>query len=151
MSENETYNGWSNRETWAVALWINNEEGWLESVRESLATLVEDTPDLDEEGCSCREWLIFSDGLCRCGHTEDEHDHGGWCQNPDLDNDGNLAYSAGQLVKDNVESLVTADGYRETFGEQIPEQLVRVAEDIGSLYRVDWSELGASFLEDMTS
>ena len=32
----EPYNGWSNRETWAVALYINNDQGWQESVHEAL-------------------------------------------------------------------------------------------------------------------
>lgn len=27
MSDNKGYNGWSNYETWAVALWIDNDEG----------------------------------------------------------------------------------------------------------------------------
>jgi len=27
------YNGWSNRETWATMLWINNEQGLTEQVR----------------------------------------------------------------------------------------------------------------------
>ena len=31
MAEDTTYNGWTNRETWLVALWINNEQGWQES------------------------------------------------------------------------------------------------------------------------
>ena len=29
-----TYNGWTNYETWNVALWINNEEGLYEFARE---------------------------------------------------------------------------------------------------------------------
>jgi hypothetical protein len=32
----ETYEGWTNRETWAVALHINNDQGWQESVHEAL-------------------------------------------------------------------------------------------------------------------
>src|SRR5690242_7741005 len=34
----ERYNGWTNRETWAVALHINNDQGWQESVHEALRT-----------------------------------------------------------------------------------------------------------------
>lgn len=38
MSEDRTYNGWTNYETWAVALWIDNERGnydyWREEARE---------------------------------------------------------------------------------------------------------------------
>ncbi|MBW3646829.1 MAG: hypothetical protein KY440_03500 [Actinobacteria bacterium] len=32
----DSYNGWANRETWAVALYINNDQGWQESVHEEL-------------------------------------------------------------------------------------------------------------------
>src|SRR5881394_2109748 len=37
----EEYNGWTNRETWAVALWINNEQGSQESVHDLVRELVE--------------------------------------------------------------------------------------------------------------
>jgi hypothetical protein len=37
----EDYNGWSNRETWAVALHINNDQSWQESVHETLRSLME--------------------------------------------------------------------------------------------------------------
>jgi len=34
MARDEGYNGWTNYETWAVALWIDNEEGSYNMVRE---------------------------------------------------------------------------------------------------------------------
>lgn len=38
LDENKTYNGWTNYETWAVKLWIDNEEPsyryWRETTRE---------------------------------------------------------------------------------------------------------------------
>jgi len=41
MSESKTYNGWTNYETWNVALWIGNEEGseryWREAAQECYA------------------------------------------------------------------------------------------------------------------
>lgn len=30
----ETYEGWTNRETWAAALWVNNDQGLYETVQE---------------------------------------------------------------------------------------------------------------------
>lgn len=41
MSKDAKYNGWKNYETWAVALWIDNEESsqnyWLDRAREAWA------------------------------------------------------------------------------------------------------------------
>jgi len=34
--QTDGYNGWSNRETWSVMLWINNDEGLQEQAREEL-------------------------------------------------------------------------------------------------------------------
>jgi len=31
----ETYQGWTNRETWCVALWLNNEQGLQEGARDA--------------------------------------------------------------------------------------------------------------------
>jgi len=35
-----TYNGWANRETWLVALWINNDQGSQETVHDALTEAV---------------------------------------------------------------------------------------------------------------
>ena len=41
MTQDKTYNGWANYETWCVALWLENEEGtyryWRETARELAA------------------------------------------------------------------------------------------------------------------
>lgn len=34
MAEDKTYNGWSNYETWNVALWLGNDQGTYETCRE---------------------------------------------------------------------------------------------------------------------
>lgn len=114
-STDDTYNGWTNRETWAVALYIDNDQGWQEQVFEALTTARDADP---------AEW-----------------------------NDSTVssltAYRAGQVIKSNVEGLLNPAEYRAEFGEQQPEALAIVLHDIGSLYRVNWDELGANFLTDL--
>lgn len=34
MGDTDGYNGWTNRATWAVALHVNNDQGWQEQVHE---------------------------------------------------------------------------------------------------------------------
>lgn len=48
-----SYNGWSNYETWCVALWIGNEEG---SYRESVA-MTRAADDEDRLANELREWV----------------------------------------------------------------------------------------------
>lgn len=38
MTSNDTYQGWTNRETWCVALWLNNEQGLHEGARSACNT-----------------------------------------------------------------------------------------------------------------
>lgn len=104
MSADERYNGWANRETWAVALHIENDEGWWNSVQETLSALVGDDPD-----------------------PENRED---------------LAYAAGQAVKDNVTD--TIDMLHEAGAIDTLHDLL---DDLGSLWRVDWTEIGAAFLD----
>lgn len=62
METNNSYNGWSNYETWLVALWIDNEQSMQESVKElikekfeynfqkdeALKELITESMDIDE-------------------------------------------------------------------------------------------------------
>lgn len=89
----ETYNGWKNRETWAVNLRVENEQYLYESRNEMLQQLTED----DNPGSRAKEWF----------ETELE----------------NLA-------------------------EVHPEFRSELLEDIGSLWRVDWDELGQMWIDD---
>jgi len=44
MSE-ETYNGWKNYPTWAVNLWLSNDQGLYEMTREAVRDEYEDAPN----------------------------------------------------------------------------------------------------------
>lgn len=113
----ETYNGWANRETWAVALYINNDQGWQESVLEALREAINDSPNADDEV------------------------------------EGMTAYRAGEIVAANVEEAlhewymaVVADGGANGDSR---DQYESTRDDLGSLWRVDWTEIGAAFLSDV--
>lgn len=105
----ETYEGWSNRETWAVALHINNDQGWQNDVLNALREDVE-------------------------SHADDNY-----TQNE---------YDAGAIIRENVEEILTPS--RDRAGNAVLAPFAWSAlEDIGSLWRVNWTELGAAFLEDI--
>ena len=52
MSKNTTYNGWSNYQTWNVALWINNDE------------------ELYNMALECRDYAEFVESMRDHGSTE---------------------------------------------------------------------------------
>lgn len=87
----ETYNGWTNRETWAAALWINNDQGMQEFAYEIVRT--------DPYGDGIKDWI------------------------------------------EELQAEATEGG--------IEQREVRLMlNDIGSLWRVNWSEIRDSLIED---
>ena len=48
----ESCNGWSNRETWSLMLYVNNDEGLFDSAREAVAGL----STLWEQADAMKEW-----------------------------------------------------------------------------------------------
>ena len=44
----DTYNGWTNRETWAIQLHLSNNEGDYNAMREQAEELVKDSGDSDD-------------------------------------------------------------------------------------------------------
>lgn len=51
--QNETYNGWTNYETWCVALWLDNDE----SSQHQMYELVEEETNDYRAGDSIKEWV----------------------------------------------------------------------------------------------
>lgn len=98
----ETHNGWTNRETWALMLWISNDEGLQDTAHE----LVDLT---DPHGIVA---------------TEDR-------------------------VRDWIETLLSRNAYEEEYGSAQPEALAVMAEDVGSLWRVNWGEVAAALTTDV--
>ena len=102
MTTDDTYNGWTNRETWAVALHVNNDQGWQESVHEAL------------------RGARVEVGALR-------------------------AHDAGEVVHGNVEEVLDSISDHDTSSPA----LLMAAREIGSVWRVNWTELGEAFLEDL--
>lgn len=49
MSEDKKYNGYTNYETWNCALWLDNEQGANEEMRDQAESLVENMEDIFDE------------------------------------------------------------------------------------------------------
>ena len=72
MSE-ESYNGWHNRETWCVALWLSNEESsyryWQDAAREAYRE-AKDDPDVTKGTFTRKE----SAGFALKDRLKEEHE-----------------------------------------------------------------------------
>jgi hypothetical protein len=117
-TNDETYNGWANRETWAVALHINNDQGWQESVTELVRTTV---AGIDQDPPT----------YIAAGDLTDTF----------------YANRVGDAIRDNVESVL--DPNEAWDAGYYVEHVLPIVTDLGSLWRVDWREIGAAFIEDL--
>lgn len=108
MSDSEQYEGWTNRETWAVALHINNDQGWQENLFDALR-------DAQET----------------------------WREEQDDESSEMDSATAGTVVQDSVEEAL------DVLLAASPSEYAMVRDDLGSLWRVNWDELGAAFLRDL--
>lgn len=116
----DTYEGWSNRETWCAQLWMTNEEGIYEEVREQ-----------------ARELLIEAIG-------DLAPDEPGEQAGSMLDAKNAAAYELATYLRDMWEGWA-ADIIDDP---HIHKGYASMVLDVGSLYRVDWKEIAESWIVD---
>lgn len=97
----QTCNGWTNRETWAVNVWVD--ELNLKEARDEMVRQFSEDTALYEIETATREWF--------------------------------------EAQLDSMEEFAEDSGSYTT--------LIRAISDIGSLWRVDWLELGQAWLDEV--
>jgi hypothetical protein len=108
MTTPDSYNGWANRETWALNLVLSNDQGLSEMTQERVKDALE---------------------------TGDDFAYG----------EASAPGVAGDAVKDLFDELTDlAEGLLS------PVQVIELLREVGSVWRIDWREIGAAFIEDLS-
>lgn len=117
------YNGWNNRETWALNLWLSNDEGFYNTINEMVESLKEEFNDnkelLDEET------------------TKEEQK-------------SQLEYKLADRIREYIENDLKeyADETNHSDCKGRAGCIHQMFDDIGSLWRVDYHEIAKAWLEE---
>lgn len=117
MTNPDEYNGWANRETWALQLHLTNDHGLYLATQERVASAMGD--------------ITVGGYPLWCANSEDEARY--------------RVNAAGVAVNEYWDELTDPDE-----GLMTAEAILSMVRDIGSEYRVDWDEIGAAWLTDVT-
>jgi hypothetical protein len=122
----DTYNGWTNRETWAAALWIGNDQGTDTEARQ----ICQDTAQ------QCEDWYQDHPQL---GPTPDEAP----------------AFRAGEELRAWWDDLTDLDELIKQYqypchpgDRDVIQPRLAMIVDVGSAWRVDWQEIATAYLAD---
>ena len=111
MATDDTYEGWKNRETWALNLWLSNDQALYELTLDRVRDAIRNVDQQD----------YMSTATYRM--------------------------TAGEAVKDlwdEITSLNSVDRHGDLRGVSV--ETLRMVADVGSLWRVDWDEIGQHWL-----
>jgi hypothetical protein len=101
----ESYEGWANKETWALNLVLSNDESLYEMTKERVRDAL--------EGCTPGNY--------------------------------HLPRIAGEAVEQLFDELTDlAEGLLS------PVQIIELLREVGSVWRIDWREIGAAWLENLS-
>lgn len=114
----EDYNGWKNRETWAVMLHLDNDRGLYSDYNEMYEEIIND-PD----------------------SFRDEYDIIG-------DPERAILYLFTDQIRAWVEDIIHPHYWKEQ-GVDMPEWAVNMMVDVGSLWRVDFDQIGRRIVEEI--